>query len=228
MASECHVGRRYQGNGESISGGPTNKLEQRVIDLSYKYKLSHIGSCLATVNILDKIYKLKKKDEPFILSNGHAGVALYVILEAYEGKDADVLFQQNGVHPNRNLDNGIWCTTGSLGQGITVAVGMALADREKPVFCLMSDGECAAGSVWEALRIAGEQKLENLRLAVVANGYSAYSKLDVDLLDQRLNMFYPTMVFRCNIFGFPGWLQGLDGHYAKIDSEEKYKEICKC
>jgi transketolase len=208
--------------------GNTNKLEKRVIELSFKHNLSHIGSCLTVVNILDKIWKLKKKDDPFILSNGHAGVALYVILEAYEGQDAEVLLNENGIHPNRNVEKGIWCTTGSLGQGITVAVGMAIADKNRKVYCLMSDGECSEGSVWEALRIAGERKLENLNLAVVANGYSAYGKIDVELLDQRLNMFFPTMVFRTNIFGFPGWLQGLDSHYSKIDSKERYEEIMKC
>ena len=205
-----------------------NSLEKRIVDISYKHKLSHLGSCLTTVNILDKIYKMKKKDEPLILSNGHAGLALYVILEAYEGQDAEKLFLENGVHPNLDIDKGIWCTTGSLGQGITVAVGMAMADRGRTVYCVMSDGECTEGSVWEALRIASDQKLENLRVGVVAKGYGAYGKVDVEVLDQRLNMFYPTMVFRANIFGFPGWMQGLDGHYTVIDSEEKYKEISLC
>ncbi len=162
------------------------------------------------------------------MSNGHAGLALYAILEAYEGQDADKMYEENGTHPNRNLKKGIWCTTGSLGQGIAIAVGMALANRERTVYCLMSDGECNEGSVWEALRIASEQKLENLRLACVCNSYSAYEKMDIELLDTRLNMFYPTMCFRCNIFGFPGWLQGLDGHYAKIDSKERYDEIMRC
>jgi len=203
-----------------------NKLEKRCIDIAYKYKLSHIGSCIQAVNIINNIYKVKGKDDPFVLSAGHAGVALYVCLEEHEGMDAEKLFEQNGVHPNRQADNRIWVTTGSLGQGVTVAVGMAMADKEITVYCLMTDGECAEGAVWEALRIASEQKLENLRLAVVANGWSAYGKVDVEILDQRLNMFYPTMVFRTNIFGFPGWLQGLEGHY-KTMNEEEYKEILK-
>ena len=63
-----------------------NDLEKRIIDLSYKLRLSHIGSCLNAVNVLDHIYNVKKKDDPVILSSGHMGLALYVVLEAKKGK----------------------------------------------------------------------------------------------------------------------------------------------
>ena len=201
-----------------------NKLERRVIELSYKHGLSHIGSVLTAVNVIDKIYQVKQKDAPFILSNGHAALALYVVLEKWEGKDAEKLLKKHGTHPNRDLEDGIYCSTGSLGQGITVAVGMALADRESKVYVLMSDGECAEGAVWEALQVAAKERLENLNIAVVCNGYSAYGRVDVDDLDTRLNAFYPTLCFRTNLFNLPDWIQGLDGHYLKLD-KEKYQEL---
>jgi transketolase len=201
-----------------------NKLEKRVVELSYKYGLTHIGSCLTSVNIIDKIYQVKKKTDPFILSNGHAALALYVVLEKWEGKDAEKLVKKHGTHPNRDLDDGIYCSTGSLGMGITVAVGMALADREHRVYVLMSDGECAEGAVWEALQVAANQRLENLNIAVVCNGYSAYGRVDVDDLDTRLNAFYPCLCFRSNLFNLPEFMQGLAGHYLKLNKEQ-YDEL---
>ena len=201
-----------------------NRLERRIIDISHKYGATHIGSCLTSVNVIDKIYQVKKKTDPFILSNGHAALALYVVLEKWEGKDAEKLWKKHGTHPNRDLDDGIYCSTGSLGMGITVAVGMALANRKRKVYVLMSDGECAEGAVWEALTIAAAQRLENLNIAVVCNGYSAYGRVDVDDLDAKLNAFYPTLCFRTNLFNLPDWIQGLAGHYIKLD-EKKYKEL---
>jgi len=201
-----------------------NALEKRIIDISRKYNLSHIGSCLTSVNIIDGIYSVKKKNEPFILSNGHAGLALYVVLEKYKGKDAEKLWKKHGTHPNRDLKDGIWCSTGSLGQGLPIAVGMALANRKRNVYALTSDGEMNEGSCWEALRIASEQRLENLRISVVANGYTAYGKTDVDLLDLRMQYFYPSLVIRTNLFAFPDFLQGLWGHYRVLTKEE-YEQI---
>jgi len=109
--------------------------------------------------------------------------------------------------------------------GISVAVGMAIADKEHFVYVVTSDGECAEGVVWESLRIAGEQRLENLRIAVVANGFSAMGRVDVDLLDTRMQMFYPSMVVKTDLFKFPSWIAGLSGHYVTIENEDMYKEI---
>lgn len=199
-------------------------LERRIIDICYKLKLYHLSSCLTSVNIIDKIYQVKKPDEPFILSNGHAALALYVVLEKREGKDAEALYRKHGTHPNRNLEDGLWCTTGSLGQGMSVAVGMAIAKPKRNVYVLMSDGECTEGVVWESLAIAERLRLDNLRITIVANGYGAYSDIDVDKLDLRLNDFYPVLCMRTNVFSLPGWVQGLDGHYVVMD-EKMYKEI---
>lgn len=200
-----------------------NPLKKRILDLSHKYKLSHIGSCLSTVDTIDKIYSIKEKDEPFILSNGHAGLALYVVLEKYEGHNAELLLTQHGVHPNRDMEHGIWCSTGSLGHGVAIGVGMALANRERNVYIVTSDGECAEGSVWEALAIARKFQLENLRISIIGNGYSAYDEVDIDDLDMRINSFYPSLMVRTNMYAWPDWLQGQGAHYV-VMSEEQYKE----
>jgi transketolase len=203
-------------------------LELRLVDISYQLKLSHLSAYFTALPIIDGIYSEKKKDEPFILSQGHAFAALAVVLEKYEGKDAYELVKKHMTHPTRCLEDGIDCSTGSLGQGLTVAVGMALANRERKVFCMTSDGEMTEGAAWEALRIAGEQRLENLRIVVNANGFSAYNKVDVDLLERRMSLFYPSLVVRTNMFKWPTWLQGTDGHYQMIDTPQRLEEMQKC
>lgn len=203
---------------------PLSQLERRVIDLSYHNELTHISSCLTAVDLIDNVYKSKKDNDIFILSSGHAAVALYAVLEKYYFKDAQKLFDKHGTHPNRDMDNKIYCSSGSLGQAISIAVGAAIADRNRDVYVLLSDGECSEGSVWEALRIAGELRLENLRIVVNGNGTGAYKGIDVDLLDQRLQMFYPTLVARTHLLDYPSWLQGYHGHYVKLD-KEKYEEL---
>lgn len=203
-----------------------SKLERRVIDISYKKKLSHIGSCLVTVRLIDGIFQVKKPNDLFILSNGHAGLALYVVLEKWGFGDAEKLFDTHGVHPNRDIEHGIIATSGSLGHGLGIAVGMAVADRSRDVYVMTSDGELAEGSCWEALRIAAELRLENLKIMVAANGYSAYGKVDVDWLDIRLQYFYPTLVQKVNLYAWPEYLQGLQAHYQVL-SDDQYKELTK-
>lgn len=200
------------------------KLEERVLDISYKKGLSHIGSCLTSVGLIDKIYLAKKGNDKFVLANGHAGLALYVILEKFEKKDAEALFEKHGVHPNRDVENGIWVSSGSLGQALPIAVGMAIADKTRDIFVLTSDGDMAEGSNWEALRIAAELRLENLKIMVNANGYSAYKKVDSEWLDLRMQYFYPSLLMQTNLYEWPEYLQGLAGHYTVL-SEDQYKEL---
>jgi len=205
---------------------PLDKIERRIIDISYRKKLSHLSSCLTAYRIIDHIYKVKKENEPFILDSGHAALALYCVLEKIYFKDAEKLFDKHGVHPNRDLGDKIYASAGSLGHGIGIAVGMALSDRTRAVHVLTSDGAMAEGSNWEALRIAGELRLENLRVYVNANGTSALGKVDVDLLELRMNYFYPSLVLKTNMFKWPDYLQGVDGHYQVL-GEREYKELTK-
>ena len=186
--------------------------------------MTHISSCLQAADIIDSIYSLMKPKDKFVLSQGHAFLALAVVLEKRFGLDAEKLSKEHGTHPNRNVKEGIWVSTGSLGQGLAISVGMAMADKTRDGYVLSSDGEMAEGMSWEALRVAGEQKLENLRVAVISNGYGGYGKIDSTLLDTRLQMFYPTLMIRTNMFAYPEFLQGYDGHYVKLD-KEKYEEL---
>ena len=199
-------------------------LEKRVLEISYKKKLSHIGSCLNAVQVIDDCYASMQEGDKFVLSQGHAFLALAVVLEKYKGLDAEKLVDEHGTHPNKNLEEDIYVSTGSLGQGLPIAVGMAIADKAHNVYVVTSDGEMNEGSMWEALRVAGDLRLENLRIAVIANGYSAYGKVDTELLTQRIKLFYPSIVVPTDLFKFPEWLQSLKGHYV-IMNDEQYKEV---
>ena len=197
-------------------------LKKRILEIAYKHKLSHLGSYLSAVGIIDEIYKSKNKEDIFILSSGHAALALYVVLEKYEDKNAEELFLKHGGHPHRDEDNGIYCSTGSLGLGITVAVGRALANKNRKVHVLISDGESAEGSVWEALRFIQESNLTNIEVYVNVNGYAAYDKVDVKYLVDRLKVFLPSINIRyTNVNQYP-FLRGLNAHYH-VMSEEDYK-----
>jgi transketolase len=199
-------------------------LKKRILDIAYKYKLSHLGSYLSSVDIIDEIYQKKKSDDIFILSSGHAALALYVILEKYEGRDAELLFNKHGGHPHRDEDNGIYCSTGSLGLGITIAVGRALANPKRKVYVLLSDGECAEGSVWEALRFIHDQNIKNIEIYVNINGYAAYDKINIEYLTNRLNSFLPNINTRYTSVNQYPFLKGINAHYH-VMSEEDYKSI---
>ena len=197
-------------------------LKKRILEIAYKHKLGHLGSYLSAAGIVDEIYENKNPDDIFILSSGHASLALYAALEKYEGKNAEELFLKHGGHPHRDEENGIYCSTGSLGLGITVAVGRALANKNRKVHVLISDGESAEGSVWEALRFIKESNLSNIEVYVNVNGYAAYDKVDVKYLVDRLKVFLPTINIRYTSVNQYPFLRGLNAHYH-VMSEQDYK-----
>ncbi len=156
-----------------------------------------------------------------ILSAGHSGLALYVVLEHFGLiSDAEARLVKDGIHPVRGP--GIDVSTGSLGQGITVGVGMALARPDSDVYVISTDGEVAEGAFWETLFFAQQRPLNNLRIIVNDNGYSALRKtsyvvgalesFDVQVVDTSDSL--PRL---------PGgeWLRGLEAHYH-IMTESEY------
>lgn len=197
-------------------------LKRRIIEISYKYKLSHLGSCITAVDIIDEIYQNKKPEEKFILSSGHAGLALYVIIEKYYGKNAEEIFNHHGVHPDRCSDCFLDCSTGSLGQGLPIALGIALSDRKRSVWCLISDGECSEGSIWEALRIAQEQKVGNLDIYLNFNKWGAYKSIPNYPIHDENFPYLSLYTVNTDTEGFP-FLRGQEAHY-KVMEEEDYKQ----
>lgn len=153
-----------------------SELHDRIIEISKIHNLSHLGSCLTAVDIIDEIYRTKQHKEKFVLSCGHAGLALYVVMDKWmAGYNAETLLAFCGVHPVKNYTD---CSSGSLGQGLPIALGMAMADRTKNVYCLISDGEAAEGTVWEVANVMHKYNVTNLKIYCNWNGWGAYDKTD--------------------------------------------------
>lgn len=157
----------------------------------------HYGACLSMTEIVLTLYLWWLRIDPqnphapdrdrFILSKGHAAPSLYITLfqagfvteeEFHNYRDLDSVFQG---HPDRHKLPGVDCTTGSLGQGLGVACGLAWALRKKQsparTYCLLSDGECNEGSVWEAAMIGANAQLANLIAIIDRNQKSSYGNM---------------------------------------------------
>lgn len=169
------------------------QTRKKIIELSHELRFSHIGSCLSAIDIIDAIYQIKKREDRFVLSSGHAAIALYVILEKNKLIESSAI-KKLRIHPDRNINLGIDVSSGSLGQGLPIALGMALANKKKRVFCVVTDGECAEGSIWESLKIIYENNITNLILIVNANGWGAYDPISLPVLLKRIKGFCPNVI----------------------------------
>ena len=197
-----------------------HKLMYRLIEISIKHKLGHIGSCLTTLPIIYDIYSNKSHRDKFVLSSGHSGLALYVVLEYFYGVNAEDLLEKHGIHPDRDLDNFIDVSTGSLGLGLTVATGIALGDDSINVHCIISDGECAEGSIWEALRFISDYPVKNIKVYCNMNGWSAYQKVDTEKLERRLKSFLEDIVIcKTDVNEILQWDSELSAHYTTANNK---------
>jgi len=145
------------------------KLRRRILDVAYRDGMGHIPSALSILDIIWTLYdKVMTKDDQFILSKGHGVMALYAVLEEKGLLDWSTKLMG---HPKRG--GAILASTGSLGHGLPMAVGLALAKKIKNehgrVFCLIGDGECNEGTTWESAMIAAHHKLDNLVVIVDQN-----------------------------------------------------------
>jgi transketolase N-terminal domain/subunit len=190
-----------------------SELHDRIIEISKKHHLAHLGSTLTAVNIIDEIYKTKSTNEKFILSAGHMGLAIFVVIEKYEGVDAESIYLHHGVHPDRCEKCHLYCSTGSLGNGLPIALGMAMADRTKNVYCLISDGEAFEGTIWETANVMRRYSVTNLKVYLNYNSYSAYDIVDKWMID-NLKMIMPIEVRRTDVEDYG--LEGLSAHYITL------------
>lgn len=168
----------------------SSRLRRWIVEQSFESGVGHIGSALSIVDIMavlwEHVLHEPGSDDPerdrFILAKGHAALALYGALRA-RGRITETQFRsychddsQLGVHPECGLP-GIEVATGSLGQGLSVACGIAYALRLRGsaarVFVLVSDAECNEGQLWEAVMFAAHHRLTNLIAIVDGNGMQA-------------------------------------------------------
>jgi len=180
-------------------------LRVRIIETSSKAGIPHLGSCLSCVDILTVLYFAVLRIDPtnprdptrdrFILSKGHGAPALFQVLAKrgfYPESILDTYGQDGGIFaehpPTPDRLAGIEAATGSLGHGLPLALGMALAGRIQDcaynVFAVLSDGECNEGSVWEAAMLAASQRAGNLCIVIDFNKWQATGRSrDVMALD---------------------------------------------
>ncbi len=205
-----------------------------------KLGVGHIGGALSLCEVLSVLYfdvmnvdpkdsKMENRDR-MVLSKGHGGPALYAAL-ALKGffpiKELDTLNQSNThlpSHCDRKLTNGIDMSTGSLGQGFSAAVGMAIAARMEKrnlyVYTIIGDGESQEGQIWEAALCAGSRKLDNLI------AFTDYNKMQLDGMVEEVNGLEP-LDKKWESFGWH--VQSIDGHDIKqilyaTDNAKKIKE----
>jgi transketolase len=168
------------------------KIYRRALDLFFLSQAKHIGSSLSCLDILIVTLAYIKRDEDiFILSKGHAAPALYVVLNSLEKiSDRELMtFHRDGTRlpahpPNYHFKDLIHFPTGSLGHGLSLCCGIAQAmklsvthQKKNPfVYCLMSDGECNEGQVWEAAQYASAKRLDNLVALIDRNGIQAFGR----------------------------------------------------
>lgn len=169
------------------------RIRALALRMSHRARSAHLGSALSCADILAAAYWAVLRCDPlrpddpdrdrFILSKGHAASALFAALAARGFFPEDLLgsYARPGgcleEHPTPGCAPGVEAATGSLGHGLPIGAGMALAARiaRRPsrVFVLLSDGECNEGSVWEAALFASAQRLDNLRVVVDFNRWQA-------------------------------------------------------
>jgi transketolase len=176
----------------------SRRIRARLVEMSHVAETPHLGSSLSCVDMLvaaywgflriDPTHPLDPNRDRFILSKGHAATALYAALAERGFFDPKLLdtYNEDGAalpeHPGLQCVPGVEAATGSLGHGLPIALGMALAARiqGRPTRCvvLMSDGECEEGSVWEAAMFAPAQKLDTVTVMIDYNKWQATGRSD--------------------------------------------------
>jgi transketolase len=189
------------------------RARKRLLQMHFESGVGHIGGNLSALDLLLSVYHdcLRPEDE-FVLSKGHAAGALYVTLWTCGILSDDDLtqFHRDGTllsgHPPAHGIPEISFGTGSLGHGVGLASGMALAQKLKRqsgrVICLTSDGEWNEGSNWEAIIFSRQQKLGNLTIVVDRNGWQGFgSTRDVADLSPLAEKFRAFGLSTCEVDG---------------------------
>lgn len=216
------------------------KIRMGIIEGTYNAKAGHPGGSLSSADVFAYLYGKEmnvKADEPkwedrdrFVLSKGHCAPGLYAAL-ANKGffpvEDLKTLRHIDSYlqgHPNMNTVPGVDMSTGSLGQGVSVAVGMAKAakymNKDINVYTLLGDGEIEEGQVWEAMMFANQYKLDNLCVIIDSNGLQIDGTCDevmsAEPIDEKLKAFgFDVVIINGND------LDEIDGAFDKFHKADK-------
>lgn len=180
-----------------------NKLRQHILDMVYRKNSGHIGGSFSLCEIISCLYHRYDliNIDKLILSKGHSVPVLYAILyELGYIKELDSFREINSNlqgHPDKNKLKYLHATTGSLGQGLSIAIGHALASKikndNKNIFCIVGDGELQEGQIWEAFMLAPKYQLDNLLCLIDYNKgqNDGYVKdiLDLGNIEEKIKNF---------------------------------------
>jgi transketolase len=171
-----------------------------IIEIVYRAKGGHLGGSLSVVDILSSCYSMKEK-LPFelILSKGHCMLAWLCVLHEV-GKvskaELDSYYVDGSIfggHPKRGVVDEISWATGSLGHGLSVCCGKAMARPDKKFICILGDGETNEGSVWEGLMFLSQHKINNVLVIIDNNRQESLDLTDnilsIEDLGKRLGGF---------------------------------------
>lgn len=210
-----------------------DKIRRLILQASYDAHACHIGSSLSCVEILIEIFEKKKEKDLFIFSKA-SGVAAYYAILAERGvisHDKVAYYLKNYPLVSKEVPSVLW-SGGSLGHGLSVATGLALADRTRDVYVLMSDGEIQEGTTWESILFARQHKLENLKIYIDKNALQACGRTEdicgINYALGSLNNLFPLNI-RFTIKG-KGWKKmerDVRVHYCNISKEELEEVLCQ-
>ena len=198
-------------------------IKRTILQSSFDAGSCHLGSALSCVDILVELfYGILKKEDVFIFSKASGVATLYAILadKGYFPKEMIAKYLHDYPLPSKEVP-GVIHSFGSLGHGLPFAAGMALADRSRRVFVLMSDGEVDEGTTWESALFIRQHKLDNLYVIIDANKYQALGATK-DILDLTTAFeFLKNTLPHCDIRetvkgGDVDFLQGTKGHYLNL------------
>ena len=201
------------------------RVRMGVIEATHAAKSGHPGGSLSAVDVLTYLYFKEMQIDPenpqdperdrFVLSKGHAAPGLYATLAErgfFPVEDLATLRRDGSYlegHPNMNKVPGVDMSTGSLGQGVSAACGMALAARQEAkdinVYTILGDGEIEEGECWEAFMFASHYKLDNLCIMIDVNGLQidgpTAKVMNSEPLDQKMDAFgFNTIICNGNSF----------------------------
>ena len=209
----------------------SKRIKKSILENSFKANACHIGSALSCVDILIELYyKILKKGDIFVFSKASGVSALYAILNDKKPMDNSVFYYLAKYPLPSKTVPGVIHSTGSLGHGLPVAVGLAYANPKDKVYCLISDGEVQEGTTYESALFARQHNLKNLFVIVDNNGYQALGKTK-DILDLKtafnfLKKTLPNCSIRKTIKGGNiDFLQKTEGHYKNLTKESLDKAL---
>jgi transketolase len=186
--------------GKKMVRNKVNELKKIILELAYTKKEGHIAPSFSVLDILYVLYYkiVDLQHDKVILSKGHASLALYVILYSKGIISKEELYSfcdynsQLGGHPKLNIPLGINASTGSLGHGLPIAIGLALSKKikceEGNVYCIIGDGEANEGSIYESLLLGSQHNLNNLYL-IVDNNQSINNTLSLGSFEDKVQSF---------------------------------------